>query len=133
MTSLLYRCDPENKKSFHHYIDGHSNIVLLIKLQNSRVIAGYSIGALSKEASTEGGLILSIDEEKAFSLSRNKRSLTYDEFFLIYGNSELRIRQGEMMFFSNFGIGAGFYNSRRESYEVLNGRGERRELPMADF
>lgn len=116
MTKLLYRCDLENKKSFHHYIDGHNNVVLLVKLQNGRVIVGYSMGALSKDATTEGGLIISIDELKAFPLVKGKRSLTYDEFFFIYGNSEMRIKQGEMMFFTNFGIGTAHYNSRRENF-----------------
>ena len=49
--------------------------------------------------------------------------MTYDKFFLIFGNSELRLKQGEVKFFSNFGIANSFYDSNGDKYTVLNGVG----------
>ena len=47
--------------------------------------------------------------------------MTYDDYFPIYGNSELRIRWGELMLFSNFAISNGYYDARVENYTVLMG------------
>ena len=35
----------------------------------------------------------------------------YDEYFLIFGNSELRIKSGDLELFSNFGISNGTFES----------------------
>ena len=110
MTELLYRMDPLNKTNCHKYIDGHDHLCVLIRLKNGRLIAGYSVGALSeKEPAMKGGIILSLTEKKCFQTVAGKRSLSYDSFFLIFGNSELRLKHGEDKFFTNFGIANGFY------------------------
>jgi hypothetical protein len=112
MTSLIYRFDPLNTTNFHKYIDNHRNLCLLVRLKNYRVVAGFSVGAIIEgTASTEGGLILSLTERRAFKLIQGKRSVTFDSYFLIFGNSELRMRQGEQKLFSNFGINNSYYNS----------------------
>jgi len=59
--------------------------------------------------------------------------VTYDTFFLIFGNSELRLKQGETKFFTNFGIANSFYDSSGEKYTVLSGEGAAREEIYEDF
>lgn len=41
-TRLLFRYDHFNKTNFHRYIDGHRNIVIIIKTIYGKLIAGYS-------------------------------------------------------------------------------------------
>ena len=91
-SSLLYRCDPLNKTSFHAYIDGHPHLALILRLKNGRLIAGYSIGPIIENtSSTEGGLILSLTERKSFKLLPGKKSVEYGASLLIFGNGELRL------------------------------------------
>lgn len=113
MTRLLYRYDPENKTNYHKYIDAHPDFCVTIKLKNGRLIAGYSQAPLIEgKAAIGGGLILSLNEKKSFKLLEGKRPVTFDAFFLIFGNSELRLRHGDLTFFTNFGIANSFYNSQ---------------------
>lgn len=42
-----------------------------------------------------------------------KKPVYSDEFFLIFGNSELRLRRGEWKVYSNFGIANGSYESEK--------------------
>lgn len=59
--------------------------------------------------------------------------MTYDTFFLIFGNSELRLKHGEAKFFTNFGIANSFYESNGEKYTVLSGESSQREEPLDNF
>ena len=64
-----------------------------------------------------------------FTLIEGKRSVTYDNYFLIFGNSELRLKHAENKFFTNFGIANSFFDSNNEKYSVLTGeKGGREEL-----
>ena len=45
-------------------------------------------------------------------MHKNSKALTYDEYYIIYGNSEIRIKSLETKVFSNFGVKNGFYDSR---------------------
>ncbi len=122
MTNLLYRCDSLNKTNYHVYIDGHPHLALLLRLKNKRLIAGYSVGPIVENTSTtEGGLILSLTAQKSFELLPGKKSVSYDTFFLIFGNSELRLKHADTTFFTNFGIANSFYNHRGEKHTVLTG------------
>ena len=56
-------------------------------------------------------MILSLWKKKAYEL-RDKRAITYDDYYLIFGNSEIRLRSLEFKLFSNFGISNIFYDSR---------------------
>jgi len=38
--------------------------------------------------------------------------MVYDQFYIIFGNAEIRIRTGEDLIFSNFGIANCHYNRR---------------------
>lgn len=59
-------------------------------------MAGYSEGAFApKMVSDKDALLLSLNNQKTFRLGENnRRAITYDEYYLIFGNSELRLRSG---------------------------------------
>jgi len=59
--------------------------------------------------------------------------VTYDTFFLIIGNSEIRLKQGEEKVFCNFGINNGHYNAKGSSVDDLLGEGKDRETPIAGY
>ncbi len=61
------------------------------------------------------------DLSSVFYLTKGKRSVSYDDYFLIYGNSEIRIRSQENKVFSNFGIANGYFDNQRKKVEDLIG------------
>jgi len=62
-------------------------------------------------ASDKDGLIFSLTNRKVFKLKENcsKRAIAYDDFFLIIGNSEVRLKSQDKKVFSNFAISNGYY------------------------
>lgn len=65
---------------------------------------------------------------------KNRRAVTYDDFYIIMGNSEVRIKSQDEMLFSNFGISNGYFNTKGEKVGVLMGGGaSERELPMEGY
>jgi len=54
--------------------------------------------------------------------------MIYDEFFMIWGNAEVRIRANDKILFSNFGIAASFFNPRGKKVNDLICEEERREV-----
>ena len=86
------------------------------------LITGYSEDLINPDKqAAKGGIVCSLTTMKSFELLKGYRSVTYDDYFPIYGNSELRIRWGELMLFSNFAISNGYYDARVENYTVLMG------------
>jgi hypothetical protein len=56
---------------------------------------------------------LAVSEQKVFYLRRDsKNAIAYDTFFLIFGNSELRLKHGELKVFSNFAVNKGWFDPR---------------------
>lgn len=111
---LLYQYDPLNKVNFHKYVDHHAHTVLLIKLKTGWICGGYSEGAfVPKQTSTKDGLLFSLTAQRYFSLKEtNKKAIQYDEFYIIFGNSELRIKSQDNKLFSNFGLASSYYDPR---------------------
>jgi hypothetical protein len=76
-------------------------------------LAGYTEGPILRRSSDRDGLILSLTNRKYFTLlEHNRRAITYDEYYIIFGNSEIRLKSLENRVFSNFGISNGYYNSK---------------------
>lgn len=77
---------------------------------------------------TDRGLIISLTNSKVFRCCENKKSVGYDSYYIIFGNSEIRIKSLEKKVFSNFGIGNGFYASNGLKADVLLGMSSEREV-----
>jgi hypothetical protein len=94
-SKLLCRLDPLNKINFHKYLDRHPNILALAQLRNGLIVAGFSSDPFIPQTRGTNGLIISVTNEVVFNLKSNSKQATiYDEFFLIFGNSELRFKTG---------------------------------------
>jgi hypothetical protein len=132
---MLYQYDPLNKVNFHKYIDYHSHIVLLIKLKTGWTCGGYSEGAfIPRQHSNKSGLIFSLTTRECFSLKQaNKKAITYDEFYIIFGNSELRIKSQENKLFSNFALNSSYYDPKSAKIDVITGEEGVREVEMEHF
>ena len=92
------------------------------------MIAAFSMDAIStKRPAVDGGLILSLTYKRTFPIFVGKRSVTHDDYFLIVGNSEIRLRHGDNKFFTNFGVANSYYESYGEKYTILSGEGTQRE------
>ena len=129
-TPLLYTMDPLNKTNFHKYIDEHWHTVLVVELTSGVIVAAYSEGPfVAKEKSEHDGLLIAATYEKTFALKeRNTRAINYEEEYLIYGNSELRIKSGDRMVLSKFGLADSSYDSRGEDVTAFLGCEEREAL-----
>ena len=93
VTKPIYKYDPLNKTNFHQYIDNHPHILVVAKFINGRTIAAYSEGPISsQEVATGSGLLISPTDKKTFYLLKDKKSVTYDPFLVIFGSSEFRLK-----------------------------------------
>ena len=65
---------------------------------------------------------MSLNNRKVYApLERNKRSIVYDEYFVIWGNSEIRIKSQEKKVFSNFGLNNSYYKNNGDKVNMLLG------------
>lgn len=138
-SKLLFRYDQLNPTNFHKYIDNRSNLLCLIKTAKGALIASFYSGEyLRGEPMVKPALLISLNNNLAFELysiltnqsARQFRGMTYDDFFLIFGNAELRIRANERTIFSNFGIGNSFFNNRSHRVNDILMEGDNREVDL---
>ena len=54
--------------------------------------------------------------------------MTYDTYYTIFGNAEIRVKAGEKKVFSNFGINNAFFNCKGKKVESFLCEGEKREV-----
>ncbi len=76
---------------------------------------------------------MSLTNKKSFYVIENKRSISYDEYYAIFGNSEIRIKSQEETIFSNFGIANSYYNSNGFRVDILLGENTEREVPLETY
>jgi len=110
----------------------------VIKTVHNVYLATYYSGKYTKsETMIHPGLIFALTNNKIFELhtpvtnpttNRAFRGMIYDEFFMIWGNAEVRIRANDKILFSNFGIAASFFNPRGKKVNDLICEEERREV-----
>lgn len=81
--------------NFHKYIDGHINIVVIAKTIYGRMIAAYSEKCFHLGGVEKGNaFLMTLSTQKVYPVIPGMRGITYDEYFMIFGNSEMRIRHG---------------------------------------
>ena len=77
---------------------------------------------------------MSVTNETVFFMKADvKQETNYDDFFLIFGNSELRLKSGVAKIFSNLGINKGFFDAHNESVDILFGEGKVREADLISY
>mgnify|MGYP000844690362 len=52
------------------------------------------------------------------------KSIVYDDYFLIFGNSELRFKSGDPKIFSNLGVNNGYFDNNGHTVDILFGEGK---------
>jgi hypothetical protein len=76
--------------------------------------------------SDRDGIIFSLTQKEVFEpVDPNKRVVVYDDYYLIFGNSELRVKSQECKLFSNFGINSSYFKSRGMKVDVITNSPER--------
>jgi len=113
----LYKFDKTNQNSFHNYINNKENILICIKMTNGNYIIGFSEPAFKSQYNNEKfqsltnadykpGLMFSVTPKgitRMFTVKKqpsssanrtNPKSITCDPEYLIWGNSDIRIRLG---------------------------------------
>ena len=135
-TKLLYAFDPLNFNNLHKYVDNISQVVLVIRLVNGYCLAGYYEGAFKpRQMSDKEGLIISLTNQKYFTtLERNRKATVYDGYYIIFGNSEIRLKSNEHKLFSNFGHNNSFYECNGNNISVLLGGGDKeQEIELVSY
>jgi len=132
---LLYKLDLLNKTNFHNYVDGHECILLIIKSLKGNIIGGYSESPFKfGVVANKDGFIFNATNKNCFTLKTNNlRSITYDEFYIIFGNSEIRIKNLDDLLFSNFGISNGHYHPKGNGVSVLLGEENTKEIKVSTY
>ena len=68
-TVLIYSFDPLNKINFHKYIDDHECLLVIVKMKNGALLAGFTEGPfVPKKVSDRDGLIMSLTKKKSYTL-----------------------------------------------------------------
>jgi hypothetical protein len=106
--------------------------VLIVRTQNDFIFGGWTEGGFIPKAKSEkSGLLFSLTNQKCFELSKpNRKAITYDEFNIIFGNSEIVIQSLKDEVYSNFGIKNGFYNCGDYTVDLMLGAGDSKEAQI---
>ena len=114
--------------SFHKYIDNKENLLLIIKLKNGLFLAAFSSIPLINNVTTyyreKRGMLLCLDHKKCFKLKNTQDAtpVMYDDYFLVFGNKELKIRILDNKVSSTFGSDFGFFdNCGHDNTKILFG------------
>ncbi len=74
----------------------------------------------------EGGLLISVTNNSSYNLVNKKpndkkiyRGMTYDQYFINFGNSELRLKIGSQEVVSNFNVNNSYFNARGENVNAF--------------
>ena len=76
---------------------------------------------------------MSLTNRKVFLLAPGRKAVSYDKNFLVVGNSEIVIKQGEKKVFSNFGNPSGFFKPNGADVSDFLGEGKQREAKIVGF
>jgi len=68
-------------------------------------------------------MIISMTNRKSYYCSNRQKAVNYDQFYLIFGNSEIRVKADECKLYSNFGTNNVAYNAEGDRVGDLLGEG----------
>jgi hypothetical protein len=92
--------------------------VLIFKTIYGRTIAAYSEEHFSSSGTNKGlAFLMPLWNQKNYYVHKGSKGITYDDYYLIFGNSEVRIKSMETKVFSNFGLRSGYFDSRGDKIE----------------
>ena len=66
--------------------------MIIIQISNGYRLAVFSSGAFRPKPKSMKGLIISINNREVFKPKLEGRVITFDDYYLIYGNSEVRLK-----------------------------------------
>ena len=91
----------------------------MIKLANGYVIGGFSEYAIEKGRIEKpgSGFIFNCNIKKSYNVRSDARLpvVSYDDYFCLFGNAEIRLKSQEARVFSNFGIAASTFETGRDT------------------
>jgi len=97
---------------------------------------------------TAEALIISLTNKKRYCLNnfannpkKNRKDtrpiygMVYDKFFLIFGNSEIRVKPGDKdcKVFSNFGVSNSYFNNEGDTVDKLLCEGKTAEIETINY
>jgi hypothetical protein len=132
-TSLTYSYDPRNKSSCHDYIDSRASLLCIVKTVKGAYLASYYSGAYAeKTVMNDPGLLVSLNNGEVFRLNPQggkitPRGMVHDKYYIIFGNSELRLKVADREVYSNFGVNNSYFNNRGLAVDALLGEGSNRQ------
>jgi hypothetical protein len=103
------------------------------------LLAAYYSGELQETTPmVEEAMLISISNRKYYTLKKDQpnsskkeskepkrlmRGMTYDNFHLIFGKHELRIKYYDNKIFSNFAISSAYFDNKKDKVDVLLNEG----------
>ena len=57
-------------------------------------------------------MLMTLSDDNIYHNNPNRLPIKYDDYYLIFGNSEIRLKSLERKLFSNFGIGNSYYDNK---------------------
>ena len=121
-TKIIYEFDSLNKANFHNYIDQVEDIMVIIKTSSGYLLGCYSNSPISPKTTAQSkGCLISISNRKLFPCGKGKKSVAYDDYYIIFGKAEIRMKFLQKKVFSNFGIGCCSYEYKDHKVDILLG------------
>ena len=124
---MIFKLDPLNPTNFHKYIDNIENLLVVVQTKNTIIGAFYAGCFGEKEPSKKDAFLFSLSENETYPCKKPEKAISYDKYFLIFGNSELRITPENQQIFSNFATLNSFYDKKDKTISDFLKEGDTRE------
>lgn len=116
-TKLIFHSDIMSNKNPHKYIDNRPNYLVLIQLPYRNLIGAFSEAPLTENNCNKkgNGFVFVLNDDKIYKIEYKVNGATfmeYNPFYLIFGNSELRLHLNKNEVYSNFGIAQGYFRPK---------------------
>ena len=102
------------------------NILILFKTITGIIIGVFSQHPLQQELNQEikKSFLFNLNEPRFYSLNEQEKSrpFMYDNFFLVVGNSEIRVEHNKRLLYSNFGARMSFFETGGDKIEDFLGQ-----------